>query len=84
MLRVGPTPLFFGVPIILEFDPAMSVTDARRAHNVVTGVAARLQKQSATVDDLIAQISLVLGHSGLAAQVVGRTRDVVEFHIARP
>jgi hypothetical protein len=82
MLRVGPTPLFHGIPIILAFDQSMSLADARRVHNAVTGLAARLQKQSATIDELVVEISLVLGHSGLTAQVVGGTRDVVEFRIA--
>jgi hypothetical protein len=81
MLRVGPTPLFHGLPIILAFDQAISQPDARRALNVVTGLAARLQRQSASIDELVAQISLVLGHSGLTAQRVGRSRDVIEFRI---
>jgi hypothetical protein len=83
MLRVGPTPMFHGVPVILVFDASIPPGEASRVLRIVGGLVRRMRASDATVDDLVDAIPPLLLNAGVTAELVDRTREVVKFSIRR-
>jgi hypothetical protein len=81
MPLVGPTPLFHAIAVIVIFDPAIPLDDARRAHGAVTGLVRRLADEGASPDDLAAAIPPLIAEYGFAARQIGRAREAMEFSV---
>jgi hypothetical protein len=82
MPLVGRTPMFHAVAIIVIFDPAIPLADARKAHGAVSGLVRRLADEGATGDDIAAAIPSLVAEYGFTARQIGRTREAMEFAVA--
>ena len=77
----GPAPLFRGVPIVMDFDP--SVGDVRIVLADLTVFALRLQAAGGSEDEFVEAVPAFVAEYGLAARLVGRTSEAIEFAVTQ-
>jgi hypothetical protein len=82
MPLVGPALLFHDLPIIVIFDPAVPLPEARRVHAAIHGLVVRLADAGEKADALPDAVAALVAESGYSARLIARTRHTMEFSVA--